>query len=168
MELLNKDTYLYLAQFADNRTILNMLSVNKKYNDSQFFRQVMKRKYPMLVKFKGNADWKRFYIGMVYCIAKIQENYGIPYYPLEKYNPKKYCNHYSKQEILNEILYLAAKENNKQIINDVVSRGANNFNYGMYGAAEAGHPDLVKMFIDLGANKFNLPMEGQQKRDIQT
>ena len=57
---LNKDTYLYLAQFADDRTILNMLSVNKKFNDPEFFRQVMTRKYTLLIKYKGDEDWKSY------------------------------------------------------------------------------------------------------------
>lgn len=37
---LTKDTYLYLTNFADDRTILNILSVNKKFNDPIFFQQI--------------------------------------------------------------------------------------------------------------------------------
>ena len=59
---LNKDTYLYLTRFADDRTILNMLSVNKKFNDDKFFEEVMRRKYPLLIGFKSDRQtWKQFY-----------------------------------------------------------------------------------------------------------
>ena len=49
---LDKDTYEYLTNFADDRTILNMLAVNRKFNDDDFFRRVLQRKYPTLLEFK--------------------------------------------------------------------------------------------------------------------
>jgi hypothetical protein len=36
---LTKDTYEYLVGFADDRDIINMLSVNKKFNDGEFFKE---------------------------------------------------------------------------------------------------------------------------------
>jgi hypothetical protein len=39
----NKDVYEYLLNFADDRTIINMLSVNKKFNDPIFFEKLLKR-----------------------------------------------------------------------------------------------------------------------------
>lgn len=50
-----KDIYLYLTQFVDNTTILNMLLVNKKfYNDPKFFERMIRVKYPLLIEFKKN------------------------------------------------------------------------------------------------------------------
>ena len=53
---LDKDTYEYLTNFADDRTILNMLAVNRKYNDDNFFRRVLQRKYPTLLDFKKKNE----------------------------------------------------------------------------------------------------------------
>ena len=75
---LTKDVYEYLTNFADDKTILNMLSVNKKFNDEEFFKRVMLRKYPFLLKFKGEGSYKEFFIRMIYYIAKLKENYDIP------------------------------------------------------------------------------------------
>jgi hypothetical protein len=47
--------------FADDKTILNMLSVNKKFNDSIFFEKIMKKRYPLLIKYKKKKEtWKFF------------------------------------------------------------------------------------------------------------
>ena len=113
---LSREPYLYLTQFADDRTILNMLSVNKKFNDPKFFQQVMIRKYPLLVKNKPeNQSWKQFYISMTYCISKIQQDHGISYYHVKGYNPQKLCN-LSKQDLLEVIMYLAAKEGHIDVV----------------------------------------------------
>lgn len=155
---LTKDTYLYLTQFADDRTILNMLSVNKKYNNEQFFKQVMERKYPLLIEFKKpEQSWKQFFISMVYCISKIEETHGIPYYPVEGYNPKRYCNR-PKQYILNRIMRIAAINGQIDIIKLMIEKGANDFNNTMVEAASGGHIDIVKLMIQQGATDFALAM----------
>ena len=67
-----KDIYEYLAGFADDRTIIDMLSVNKKFNDPIFFQRIFNRKYPLLMDLKpNNQDWKTFYLTMVKYIAKL-------------------------------------------------------------------------------------------------
>ncbi len=88
---LTKDTYEYLANFADDKDIVNMLSVNKKFNDPIFFERIFKRKYPLLVKFKNeNETWKHFYLNMIKHIAMLQEKYHIPYIPHPDFNPVEF------------------------------------------------------------------------------
>lgn len=48
---LMKDAYLEIAKAADDRTIVRMLSVNKKFHDDDFFKLVFEHKDPLLVKF---------------------------------------------------------------------------------------------------------------------
>src|SRR5579883_180438 len=85
----SKDVYTYIMNFADDRTILNMLSVNKDFNNEEFFKKVMQRKYPLLIKYKkGYKTWKQFYIGMIYYISKLYEKFDIPYINVEEYNPE--------------------------------------------------------------------------------
>ena len=88
---LPKDVYEYLTNFADDRTILSMLSVNKQFNEEQFFIRVFDRKYPLLKEFRNkNESWRRFFVRMTYYIAKLQERFGIPYIPTEGYNPQAF------------------------------------------------------------------------------
>lgn len=88
MEILPKDVYLHLASFADDKTIINMLSVNKKFNDPKFFEMVMKRKYPLLLKFRKNQDWKTFYLEMVKYISLLKEEHDLDYVSAPSFNPK--------------------------------------------------------------------------------
>jgi len=90
-----KDVYEYLTNFGDDKTIVNMLSVNKTFRNEDFFKRVLERKYPLLIKIKGeNQSWKEFYLEMVYYLSKLEENYGIPYIPNKDYNPKKFYKNY--------------------------------------------------------------------------
>ena len=71
---INADVYEYITQFADDRTVLNMLSVNRKFNNPVFFRIIIKRKYPGLVSLKNNNEsWKSFYLKIIYYVALIEE-----------------------------------------------------------------------------------------------
>ena len=155
---LTKDAYLYLAQFADDKTILSMLSVDKKFNDPKFFQQVLENKYPLLVKYKYETQkWKRFYIDMVYCISKIEEEHGISYYSVDGYNPKEHCNQ-NKQRIINSIMLKAAKGGQKDIINLMIEKGADVFDRAMAYAAKGGYKDIVNLMIEKGATGFNRAM----------
>ena len=84
--MLNKDLYEYLCYFVDDKTIINLLSVNRKYNEC--YEIIVRRKYTYLVKFKKDTEsWKNFFVKQIFCILKLEENYGIPYFPTETYNP---------------------------------------------------------------------------------
>ena len=92
---LTKDAYEYILNFADDKEIINMLLVNKKFagklSDDKFFEQVVKRRYPLLVEFKDKQEsWKYFYLRMIKYIYLLKEKYGIPYLKIEKYNPEQF------------------------------------------------------------------------------
>ena len=53
---LTKDTYEYLLNFAEDRDIINMLSVNRKFNDEKLFEKIVKRKYPDLLAYKEKDE----------------------------------------------------------------------------------------------------------------
>lgn len=74
------DIYEYIANFADNRTILNMLLANKQFNDPVLFERIFKRKYPYLIKYKKPEEsWKKFYLRMIHYIALLKEKYDFTY-----------------------------------------------------------------------------------------
>ena len=45
---LTKDAYEHILNFAVDREIIIMLSLNKKFNDEKLFERVMKKRYPFL------------------------------------------------------------------------------------------------------------------------
>jgi ankyrin repeat protein len=129
---LTKDTYEYLLNFADDKDVLNMLSVNKKFSDEKLFERIIKRRYPLLLSYKQyRQSYKSFFIEMVYYISKLQEDFGIPYIPYKYFNP--------------EIFYYSYIDAPEYFLNGAASV-----------AAEAGRLDLVKMFIDKGAKEISL------------
>ena len=99
---MDKDAYLEIAKVTDNRTILKMLSVNKKFNSPAFFQEIINRKYPVLFKYKrDNEDWKHFYLRIVKYTSKLQEefNYTLPMdQDPEIFYKKKFC-----KRLLNKI-----------------------------------------------------------------
>ena len=84
-----KDLYLYLTNFVDDKTILNMLSVNKKFNNPDFFEQVIRTKYPLVIEYKDETmTWRKFYVNLIFSIFMIKEKYNIEFNG--KYNPIKF------------------------------------------------------------------------------
>ena len=129
---LTKDTYEYLLNFADDRTLLNMLSVNKKFaqklEDDDFFKRLLEIRYPYLLEFKDKDEsFKNFYLREIYYIAIIEEKYKIPYYSVKGYDPeymyyyfkRYYIKENNKNEILRDILDLAISANNFDVIEKI-------------------------------------------------
>ena len=56
---------------------------------------------------------------------------------------------------LNEGMYNAAREGNKDLVLYFIGKGAIGFNKGMYYAARGGYKDLVDFFIEKGADDWN-------------
>ena len=157
---ISKDMYEYLTNFADDRTILNMLSVNKKFNDEQFFNRVFLRKYPLLLEFqKENETLKTLFVRMTYYIAKLEEKYGIPYIPSPGYNPEefyKFVGIYPNKQLYGIASRWAAEGGHIDIVKLMLERGADNFYDIMYSASRGGHIDIVKLMLGQGADEFNL------------
>lgn len=107
-----KDVYLEIVSKMTDRDVLNMLSVNKKYNNPEFFRQILFKRYPLLVAYrkliysdKQNIEtqqtqtqtienietesWKSLYLRMVKYIYLLKEKYNINYIQAMGFNPKR-------------------------------------------------------------------------------
>jgi hypothetical protein len=127
---LDKDTYEYLLAFADDKTIVQALSVNRKFSDPVFFERIFKRKYTLLIQYKTRReDWKHFYLDMIKYISKLKEEYDFPYIPSSRFNPRTF--------------YISS------------GRSKDKWNLGLFYSAEIGDFELVKYMIGKGANKFS-------------
>jgi hypothetical protein len=163
---LTKDAYLYILNFADDRTILNMLSTNKKFHnigDEKFFEMIMKRKYPLLIRFKNDdhylkkfETWKHLYIRMVYYISKLDEEFKIPYIATEDFNPENfYLNHIinDPSNFYNYAMLEAAKGGLLDVVILMIKKGANDYGTTMIFAASRGHLNIVKYMISREVRK---------------
>ena len=158
---LTKDVYEYLLNFADDRDVLNMLSVNKKFRDEEFFQRFMKRRYLELVKYKyENETWKKFFIKMIYYIAKLQEEFEISYKYI-KTNPEIfYKKHHKEEDIYSYAMVLTGNNpdiNTEDLIDFIklmVNKGAN-VNNAVGIAVSRNRFDIAKNFhIEKGAEFY--------------
>ena len=143
---LTKDMYEYLLNFADDRAIINMLSVNKKFHDEEFFERIMKRKYPDLIKYrKDNETWKHLFVRMVYYISLITEKFGIPHFvglnPIPVFN--------GIVDPFYAIVTKAAEVGNLEVLKllNFHNRAPIYFNDMLEYAANTGHLNVIKYFL---------------------
>ena len=122
MNIADSNIYEYIANFADDRTILSMLSVNKKFRDENLFKRIIQRKYPLLIEFKKPIEtWQHFFVKMTYYIHKLEEDYDITYIPTKGYNPMVLINHYNKYD---EAMKYASLGGHKDLVNFFIQKGA--------------------------------------------
>ena len=147
---LTKDTYEYLLNFAEDRDIINMLSVNKKFRDEEFFERIMKRKYPDLIKYrKENESWKSFFIKIVYYVSLLKEKYKVDYFPgLDLFDV--FHGAYDPMYIISST---AAKVGNLKILKLLDINPARKFYiYVLRAAARNGQLEVVKYLLSQDPN----------------
>ena len=89
MEVSDKDIYSYIVNLAEDRDVINMLSVNRKFSDDSYFKKVLEKRYPLLLRFKSPYEtYKKFYLKMVKYMSKLWEKYKIPYVAAKFFNPE--------------------------------------------------------------------------------
>ena len=144
----SKDVYEYLTNFADDKTILNMLSVNKKFNDEQFFRRVLERKYPLLIKFKKEEEsYKALFIRMVYALSKLKEDFDIPYIPHRDYNPFLfYMGNKTDEGIYNYAMTYAARTD-LDLVKFLITKGGKYSIYNRDDSVREGKIAIVDFFL---------------------
>ena len=173
---MNKDVYLKIASEMDDKDILAMLSVNRKFNDPEFFRQIMFQRYPLLIKFrKEKEDWKQLYLRMVTYILKLKEEYDEDYIPAPSFNPKRVYYNFKIQEgydlefsetyIVDEILRYIGESGNEKLIQETIEdydlkmqpRVLNGMNYLLDGIVKGGHLELLRKYgVKFRPNYFTI------------
>ena len=143
---LSKHTYEYLLNFADDKDIINMLSVNKKFHDEEFFERIMKRKYPDLIKYrKDDETWKQLFVRMVYYISLITEKFGIPHFV--GLNPIPIFN--GILDPFYAIVTTAAEVGNVEVLNllNFDDKAPVYFEHMLEYAANSGQLNVIKYFL---------------------
>lgn len=71
MEVSDKDIYEYILNLADDRDVINMLSVNRKFNDDLYFKKIFEKRYSLLLEFKKEEEtYKQFYLRMINSLCR--------------------------------------------------------------------------------------------------
>ena len=161
-----KDVDLKILSELDDKSLLNFCQTSKYGNqlcqNEIFWINRIDRRYPYLKEFKKEDEsWRRFFIRMTYYIAKLNEEFGIPYIPTKGYNPEEFYNGWNKdsKRIYNVAMTWAALGGHLNIVQYLIDKkGANDFNWALEDAAARGHLDIVQLMIEKGASKFNNAM----------
>ena len=158
-----KDIYLHIAERAnEDRTILNMLRVNRHFYDGQFFERLFSKRYPLLKQFKSEKQsWKEFYLLMTQYIYLLQEA-GMDYIPVPNFNPETVYK-MSTGERFVALLRAAGELGNLDLGKKYVQKYVNEreepgvidvealANYFVAeGAAQGGQLELLKYFLEKG------------------
>ena len=88
-----KDTDRLILHAADDRTLLEILKVNRNLLilGEDAFKKRMQQSYPVLAKLKPyGMKWAKYYLDMVYYISKLKEDYDIDYIPVSSFDPPGY------------------------------------------------------------------------------
>ena len=156
MEVRDKDLYEYILNLADDKTTINMIRANPKvFDNEQFYEKVMRKRYPLLIEFrKPMVSWKEFYLRMVYTLAKLQEEYQIPYIPTKGCNPERILISATQGEVYYSALSCAAAGGNIPLIDYFIEKGATNLNGALGAAGQYSNLNTVKYLISKGATHY--------------
>ena len=167
---LDKDTYEYILNFLDDKDIVNMLSVNRKFNNEKIYERVLRRKYPLLLKFKGNNEtWRHFFLRMGKYICYINQKYNIPYIPLQDYDPedfyKSFQRDYTDTLKIIATMLLREKAENKHTFLFILQKLQEKIKDSYYfifalhtlseRAIEAGNIEKLKILLEKGAQDYH-------------
>ena len=161
MEVRDKNLYEYILNLADDATTINMIRANPKvFDNEKFYEKVMTKRYPLLIEFrKENETWKALYLRMVYVLAKLEEDYKIPYIPTKGCNPEKILTSATYGDGYNSALSCAAAGGNIPLIDYFLEKGATNIDHALYSAGQYSNLNTVKHLISKGAKSYGLLFE---------
>jgi hypothetical protein len=176
------DVYEYIACLADDVTILNMLSVNKKFLDENYYRRIIEKKHPHLVKLKSDKPyvivqsslerrdvltynyamcWRKFYIKNIYFMLKFEEIFKVPYFTIKPFFfPEALLDRLFRDQERNPHRYLLGKalsQGKVDISNLILKKKLCELsNLHLSSACRSGNLNLIKEVYDI--------LKGTEKR----
>ena len=172
------DIYEYIACLADATTTLNMLSVNKKFLDENYYRRVIQKKYPYLANIKKHGEpfthkyvfkrehhietynyvltWRQCYIKNLKFILKIEEIFNLPYFHVKHFFPERLLQRLSREKNPYSFLLHRALEQGRADIRDIILERnlAVPTNSNLSASCRSGNVALVKETYNLLSTKL--------------
>ena len=134
-----------------------MIRANPKvFDNEKFYEKVMRKRYPLLIEFrKENETWKALYLRMVYILAKLQEDYKIPYIPTKGCSPERLLEKGTerRQSIYDFALGCAAAGGHIHLI-DLFLEKSDAIDTGLALAGQYSNVNTVKYLISKGATDY--------------
>lgn len=168
--MLPKDVYLTLAERADDRTIVNMLSVNKKFHDPKFFQLIFAKRYPLLVRFKKDIEsWKNYYLRTIYYISRLKDDYKLDYVPAPSLNPRffyyqiKYPIGMDTKRAIKSYISYVTETGDINLINKYKDNLP--YKYDIEGAVKSGNINIVKYVGDIEPDENFLMEQAIESRN---
>jgi hypothetical protein len=159
----------------DDRELLNFCLTDKSAREicryEPFWMNRLRDKYPHLMEYKKKSEkWKSLYLRMIYAISKLEEDYGIPYIPVEGYNPVDFYKesktinivksggetYQFPNRIYNYAMSIAARGGSLEIVKQMIRKGATELGESMRNAAENGHLNIVEYLTSKGPRDKDL------------
>lgn len=79
-KLFSKDIFQHLGDIADDKTVLQMIYLNKKTYGDDYIKRILESRYPYLLQYKDPREsYRHFYVKNIYYIAKIREEFNVIY-----------------------------------------------------------------------------------------
>jgi hypothetical protein len=128
------DLYLQIALESDWQTIKNMIIANnsEKFNET-FFKLLLQKRYPLLLKYKPEYEtYKKYFLKVIYALAKLSEDFEFPYIPNKNFNPIEFYKTY--KGLKNSIFF----SDIKNLM----------FKNGLSYAGEIGDINLINYFLE--------------------
>src|SRR5581483_8941166 len=139
-----KDIYLYILDLVDDRTAINMLSVNKEFSQTQYFKRLLDKRYPLLTVFNylSYDNFRIFFVSISSYISLLYKKFDVPYIPCRGYHPIDLYVKYKKlylERILHGSSQRTAKNSAKHYL----------YSQSLGYAAGANDKKLVDHFIQI-------------------
>ncbi len=147
MEIHDKDIYEYIVNLADDRDVINMLAVNRKFNDDSYFKKILEKRYPLLLRFKKDETYKQFYLKMVKYMALLWEKYQIPYIPGKDFNPKYFYEKFDKNGIYTIVLLEAVEIGDIKLTQYLMDKGAKVNEFAYISVGVGGSVEMMKFLL---------------------
>ena len=155
MEIADKDVYEYISNFADDKTLINMILANSKvFDNEKFYEKVIRKRYPLLMEYLYNKTWKFLYLDMVRMLSKVEEEYQIPYIPTKGYSPGMILVS-RKKDVYDTALYCAAAGGNIDLIDYFIKKGATKLDDALINGCKYADLRTVEHLIDKGAEDYH-------------
>ena len=156
MEVSDKDIYSYIVNLAEDRDVINMLSVNRKFSDDLYFKKVLEKRYPLLLRFKSPYEtYKKFYLKMVKYMSKLWEEYKIPYIAAKFFNPESRYKQAAVLHIYTVTLMDVAEVGDIKLAEYLIDKGGKVTSLAYEAAARGGTVEMLKFLMsELSTEKW--------------
>lgn len=164
----NKDIIFLIGLQLKLKDLYNYITISKKYESSAnsfgFWHARLKKVYG----FTYYREKTLFHIKQYYRVIKA---YSVidRYYEAIKIGDVELINKFISKGIeqWNWGLFYATQKHHKNLIDFFIDKGANNWDQCMYAAALENHTDLVDFFIDKGAKNWKFGLLGARRAENQ-